>query len=1353
MRPVVRRTAAAIAAGTTLAGTAPALAGNGPHVEGARVRHGRARFERQGDTLRIYSGRLTVVDYDRFDIPVGTSVEFLQANGRSRFLNRINSDAPTQIMGSLMSNGRVYFINRAGVIFGKNATINVGGLFAAAGNMSNKDFLAGRDRVTDMRGEVRNEGTIHAGSEVVLAGRTVVNNGTIETDRGGLVAMVAGDQVTLRRAGSNVSVRVAGGAGALDGQAAIQNNGVISTPGGRTVATTGDLASLAIDLNGTVIAQAIEVDGGAHGTVRVAGTLNASGEANGTQRGGTVEVTGGAVEVAEPARIIADGAQGGGVVHLGGGMQGQDASMRNATTLHVAEGAQISANATQHGDGGEVILWSDDLTYSRGGISVRGAGATGKGGFAEVSGKHHLDFDGVADVRGVDSGINGTLLLDPGFLIVQNTASGVDTIGISTINSQLALGNVVLQNSGASQSSGIQWNATSTLSGLNSSSLTLNAVGTGAAINVTAAPAFGTWAGAFNLNAEGGITIGSSISRTSGAINMTAGAGQVIALNGATVSTSGAVSFNSNVTLGANTTVSAGAGAVTFGGTVTGTGGNRNLTVNTTGATTFAGSLSSIGVLSTNTGGTTSFGGDVSISGSSTLADAVTFTAGAHTLTNTGAFTTTFRNTVGGPGSLTINTGTGTTTFTGAVGGTPLAGLTVNSAGNVTFSSTINGGMPLAVNTTGTTTFTGAVGGTTALTSISVPTGSAVVNGGTMRTTGAQSYGTLLLGATGTFTATDLTIATALGRSGTGNRDVTFNCSGTMSLLGSTTNIRNFTTNAGGLSVIAGPMTLSGALTLNDTLQVGTSSLALTAASAALKDIDGDGNSLSLVVSGATSITGNATGFNTFSSNASGTFSLAGDLSAAGNITLSDAVTLAGSGATRAITSTSGNVAFGSTVNGPASLVASADNGTVTFGGTVGATTALGSVTVTGPATLSGASITTTGAQTYQQLTLGANATLASTGSGTITFNGAVGPAASQTLTVNTAGATIFNAAVSGLGALTTDAAGTNTLAADLQAAGNILLNGATTLSGEARSITSATGSVTLGGTVNGATDLTLSSATGSTLSGLVGGATALNSLTIAAGPATLSGGGVTTTGAQTYGNLTLGAATTLASTSGGALNLNGTVNGAFALTLNSAGTTTLGGTVGGTTALSSLTASGPLTIQGGAVTTTGAQTYGALTLAANTTLASGSNGAITFNGTVGAVSGQTLTVNTGGGTIFNAAVSGLGALTTDATGTNTLAADLQAAGNILLNGATTLSGANRSVTSTAGSVTFGSTVNGASAFTVSSATGTTFSGAVGGTTALTSLSITGTANLNGGGIFTTGSQSTAQSRWAQPPH
>ncbi|MFO0784354.1 MAG: hypothetical protein U0636_11800 [Phycisphaerales bacterium] len=71
-------------------------------------------------------------------------------------------------------------------------------------------------------------------------------------------------------------------------------------------------------------------------------------------------------------------------------------------------------------------------------------------------------------------------------------------------------------------------------------------------------------------------------------------------------------------------------------------------------------------------------------------------------------------------------------------------------------------------------------------------------------------------------------------------------------------------------------------------------------------------------------------------------------------------------------------------------------------------------------------------------------------------------------------------------------------------------------------------------------------------------------------------------------------------------MTLGGTVNGATALALGSATGTTLAGVVGGSTALASLTINGDATLNGGAITTTGAQTYNALTLGANTTLASG---------------------------------------------------------------------------------------------------------------------------------------------------
>src|SRR5207253_8293361 len=82
--------------------------------------------------------------------------------------------------------------------------------------------------------------------------------------------------------------------------------------------------------------------------------------------------------------------------------------------------------------------------------------------------------------------------------------------------------------------------------------------------------------------------------------------------------------------------------------------------------------------------------------------------------------------------------------------------LTSTGSGNVTLAGTVNGAFSLTANTGGTTTFGGAVGGSTALTSVTTDAaGTVAINGGSVVTTGAQSYGDpVTLGANNTLTST-----------------------------------------------------------------------------------------------------------------------------------------------------------------------------------------------------------------------------------------------------------------------------------------------------------------------------------------------------------------------------------------------------------------------------------------------------------------------------------------------------------------------------------------------------------------------------------------------------------------------
>jgi hypothetical protein len=322
------------------------------------------------------------------------------------------------------------------------------------------------------------------------------------------------------------------------------------------------------------------------------------------------------------------------------------------------------------------------------------------------------------------------------------------------------------------------------------------------------------------------------------------------------------------------------------------------------------------------------------------------------------------------------------------------------------------------------------------------------------------------------------------------------------------------------------------------------------------------------------------------------------------------------------------------------------------------------SLSVVGSTTMNAGSVTTVGAQSYSGAMALMRDTVLDAGASNITLGGTIDGA--YTLTVNSSGTTHFNGAVGGttpLTSLTTNAMGmvsidTNTIrtsgtqtfhdmvsvmgdatftasqmtfnaavmgAGDLNWVGPVTLNAGSVISAGAQTYSGAvqlmrntlidagTEDVTFNNTVDGAYSLNIQSSGTTTLGGAVGVGTALNSLTTDAGGSVLiSGGGVRTTAAQTYNDaVNLGSITTLASTVGGDIRLVDALNGAHALTVNTAGVSRFEGVVGGVAPLSSLTtdAPGSVWVSGGAVTTTGAQTYSdAVVLGANATLMSTGN-------------------------------------------------------------------------------------------------------------------------------------------------
>ncbi|NQU76175.1 MAG: filamentous hemagglutinin N-terminal domain-containing protein, partial [Planctomycetes bacterium] len=569
----------AVAALTAVVAVAVCQALAGP--KGAKVARGKVEISQDGKNTTIKASRNSIINYSSFDIGSDEAVEFVQPSRKARVLNRIRDTKPTRIDGSLRANGIVYFVNPAGMIFGPGAVINVGKLFAAAANISNRDFVNNVNRFTDAKGAVANYGQIYADA-AHLIGRHVANYGTI-TGENGVVMMLAGDEVYIGERGGRMLVRLEGEQAAEAGKPGVENAGTIRATQGVRLAA-GDMFSIAVQNTGTIRSKDITIDGGAKGVVAISGTLDASDRTAGGV-GGTVKVLGEKVGLFD-AKIDASGTAGGGTVLVGGDFQGKG-DVPAATATYVGPEAQITADAESTGNGGKVIVWADELTKYYGSISATGGPEGGNGGFAEVSGKKFLAFDGMVDVSAT-AGLAGTLLLDPYNITIQNGAGNMDG-GASPFESTAALNTISDDRIETLLEGGSNVTIQTGAGGAEDGDITQN---NDAGIDIDSDPGSPV---TLTLQALNDITLGTIVG---GGVNVTAGSVNVV------LTAVGDVTINAAMNTNGGTFDSTG---VNFESTITGgidtAGGDA--TINHSGDVTIGGSLAAgTGTIDIDAGGT-----------------------------------------------------------------------------------------------------------------------------------------------------------------------------------------------------------------------------------------------------------------------------------------------------------------------------------------------------------------------------------------------------------------------------------------------------------------------------------------------------------------------------------------------------------------------------------------------------------------------------------------------------------------------------------------------------------------------------------------------------------------------------
>lgn len=339
--------------------------------EGGVVRSGSGSVTQNGKemTIRQDSGRLAM-DWTGFSVGKDETVRFQQPGKDALALNRVTGNQQSVIDGSLLSNGHVLLVNPNGVVIGKNASIDVGGLVASTaqvkdnfmkefGNSTGAFSLGG---VSD--GKIINEGTIKAeGGLVALHAAKVENSGTI-SNTGGSAVLAAADTLTLTPdADGKLNFTVDGKAA----EASALNKGAITADGGTIVMTAdsaSDVMSTVVNNSGTLQASTLRknekgqilLEGGDKGQVEVSGTLDASGTEEG-QSAGNIKVIGEKTIVHDGTNLLARGNVDGGKIETSGDV------------LNLGDNLAIDAAGVngKHGewllDPLEVIISDSKLTY------------------------------------------------------------------------------------------------------------------------------------------------------------------------------------------------------------------------------------------------------------------------------------------------------------------------------------------------------------------------------------------------------------------------------------------------------------------------------------------------------------------------------------------------------------------------------------------------------------------------------------------------------------------------------------------------------------------------------------------------------------------------------------------------------------------------------------------------------------------------------------------------------------------------------------------------------------------------------------------------------------------------------
>jgi filamentous hemagglutinin family protein len=312
--------------------------------------------------------------FQEFNVGEGRSAYFTNPAGIENILTRVTGANASNILGTLGisgGNANLFLINPNGIIFGANASLDVGGSFTAttanAIKLSDTGLFSASEPATSNLLTVRPSALFFNAVAGTIVNQSLAQSLSGQTNSlGGSVGLQVPAGQTLALIGGNVTIE----------------GGNLTAAGGRielgSVAGVGEVSLSQIGNRWLFGYDNIDV----FGNIRLEGeaVVDASGEG-----GGDVQIQGTQLEMIQGSLIYAD--------TLGSG-NGGEIVVRTTETVTLSDDSLISAAVLGSGTGGDLTIVTGWLLVRDGAQVSSGTSGTGEGGTLSVTASDTIELIG-----------------------------------------------------------------------------------------------------------------------------------------------------------------------------------------------------------------------------------------------------------------------------------------------------------------------------------------------------------------------------------------------------------------------------------------------------------------------------------------------------------------------------------------------------------------------------------------------------------------------------------------------------------------------------------------------------------------------------------------------------------------------------------------------------------------------------------------------------------------------------------------------------------------------------------------------------------------------------------------------